>query len=129
MDPLEAYELFLEQRAKAQEEIKNHIKNGTVVIIDRYCGSGIAYGTAYGLDINCCKAMESKILKPDLTLFFSIPVRVAIIRAGFGLEKFETVKYQREVLLVHSQIQHMGNSRRHQKKITDEVRWHVLNFL
>ena len=46
LDPLEAYDFFLEQRAEAQEEIKNHIKNGTVVIIDRYCGSGIAYGTA-----------------------------------------------------------------------------------
>ena len=70
LDPLEAYELFLEQRAEAQDEIKNHIKNGTVVIIDRYCASGVAYGTAYGLDINCCNAIESKIVMSDLTLFF-----------------------------------------------------------
>ena len=104
LDPLEAYELFLEQRAEAQEEIKNHIKNGTVVIIDRYCGSGIAYGTAYGSDINCCKAMENKILKPDLTIFFNVPVGVAMLRAAFGLEKFETAKYQRDVLLAYHQI-------------------------
>ena len=98
-------------------------------MVDRYCASGVAYG----LDINCCKAMESKILKPDLTLFFSIPVRVAIIRAGFGLEKFETVKYQREVLLVYHQIRDCTwvtmDATKSKQKITDEVRWHVLNFL
>ena len=95
---------FLEQRAEAKEKIKNHIKNGTIVIVDRYCASGIAYGTAYGLDINCCKAMKSKILKPDLTLFFNNTVRVAFMKVGFGPETFDSVKYQREVLVVQYQI-------------------------
>ena len=133
LDTLEAYELFLEQRAEAQEEIKNHIKNGTIVIIDRYCGSGIAYGTAYGLDINCCKAMESKILKPDLTIFFNAPVGVAMLRAAFGLEKFETVKYQRDALLAYHQIRESSwitvDATKSKQNITDEVCRNVLNFL
>ena len=75
--------------------------------------------------------MESKILKPGLTIFFNVPVGVAMLRAAFGV-KFETAGYQREVLLVYHQIRDSTwvtiDATKSKQKITDEVRWHVLNF-
>ena len=66
LSPVEAYELFVEHRAKI--ELDSLLKHGTVLIVDRYSASGVAYGTASGLGIECCISKWQGLLKHDPTI-------------------------------------------------------------
>ena len=101
LSPTEAYELFVEQRHRAKIEMDSLLKHGTVLVVDRYSASGVAYGTASGLGIEWCISKEQGLLKPDLTIFLDIPIAVAMTRGGFGKEKFETVAFQKAVAITY----------------------------
>lgn len=46
--------------------MKDHLLNGTTLIVDRYVYSAIAASTASGLDLNWCKNSYVQLLSPDL---------------------------------------------------------------
>ena len=78
--------LFLADRAQhIQELILPSLKEGQIVLCDRYSDSTLAYqGSGRQMDIekleNICK-LASSDLKPDLTLLLDLPVRMGLGRA------------------------------------------------
>ena len=75
--------------------IKPALAEGRIVISDRYADATAAYqGAGRGFDekiINQVIKLATDGLKPDLTLFFDIPIEKAILRANTRTEN-ETVK-------------------------------------
>jgi dTMP kinase len=97
--------LFLAARAQLIEEvILPHLKNGGIVISDRYADSTLAYqGYGRGLDLSQLRAMldfATGKLKPDLTLLLDVDVELGLQRRARGgewnrLDACELEFYQR----------------------------------
>lgn len=81
IDPVELQKLFAKNR---EEHLKNTIilalKEGKIVISDRYFFSSFAYGTADGADLNELVKMNNNFLLPDLTFILRVGPEVCIKR-------------------------------------------------
>lgn len=94
--PMAELLLFAADRAQhVHFLIKPALEAGKIVISDRYADATVAYqGAGRGFDEKTIKQvikLATDGLKPDLTLFFDIPVENAILRANMRTEN-ETKK-------------------------------------
>ena len=102
--PPEVYMLlFLQDRINHIENyIKPALRDGKIVLSDRYHFSTLAYQTAQGVERkkidNVLRALGYEILLPDLTIFVDIPPEVAIERV-YGRTKTPVDLYEREEFL------------------------------
>ncbi|MEM2913285.1 MAG: dTMP kinase [Candidatus Bathyarchaeia archaeon] len=69
-----------------EREIKPMLKDGKIVVSDRYVYSSIAYQGAAGLDIGWIKEINKMALKPDLAIYIDAPIEV-IMRRLKGRER------------------------------------------
>ncbi len=107
LKPEEELELFLKDREyDVKENIIPALKNGKIVVMDRYYLSTIAYQGALGFNPVELKEMNEKIApKPDLAFVLDIPPEKAIQRVeGRGdkpndFERLEYLKKVREIFL------------------------------
>lgn len=95
-------EMLLYMAARAQivdQIIKPALKNGKMVICDRFLDSTIAYqGYGLGLDIKSIRYIGSLVtsgIKPDLTIFLDLPARGGLTQCGRVLDRIEkrSLKY------------------------------------
>jgi dTMP kinase len=70
---------------------------GKILILDRYCYSGVAYSMSNGLNHSWCRAPDSGLPKPDLVLFMNLTPEKAAERGGFGEEIYEKLEFQKKV--------------------------------
>lgn len=88
IDPRSELLLFTAARAQlVSKVIRPALKQGSIVICDRYIDSSVAYqGYGRGLpvsDIHLINAFATNGLVPDITFIFDLPVEDAALRAGF----------------------------------------------
>lgn len=69
-----------------EREIKPMLKEGKIVVSDRYIYSSIAYQGAAGLDIEWIKEINKMALEPDLAIYIDVPLDV-IMRRLKGRER------------------------------------------
>ncbi len=69
-----------------EREIKPMLKEGKIVVSDRYIYSSIAYQGAAGLDIEWIKEINKMVLEPDLAIYIDVPLEV-IMRRLKGKER------------------------------------------
>ncbi len=103
--------LFVADRAEHGRRIDQWLKEGKIVLCDRYYASTIAYqGAALKESMGMKNAIEwlkavnePIIVPPDLTLLFTIRVEMALerLKQRSGISKFENLEYLREVDLVY----------------------------
>ena len=90
-DPTVALLFAADRLHHISSEIEPALKEGKIVITDRYYGSSLVYqGALCGVD--WVKEINSRAIKPDLTLYFSLPVAIANSRRkkrGMPKERFE----------------------------------------
>ncbi|CAI4043900.1 bifunctional thymidylate/uridylate kinase SKDI_10G2590 [Saccharomyces kudriavzevii IFO 1802] len=93
--------LFSANRWEMVDGMKKALLEGKNIVMDRYVYSGVAYSAAKktdGMDLNWCLQPDIGLLKPDLTLFLSIQdVNSNAGKDGFGEERYETLKFQKQV--------------------------------
>lgn len=89
--------LFVENRREAAGLIADEINSGTTVLLDRYSHSGIAYGAAKRMDPSGCAEREAGLPRPDVVVLVDVPPAVALTRAGYGEEIYESVGFQSRV--------------------------------
>jgi len=89
------------------KHIKNQIipslKNGQIIISDRYCFSTFAYGVASGVKLDYLYELNQDVLAPDILVFVNTPVKVALKRISkqSNKELFEKNKYLSKVFKVY----------------------------
>lgn len=82
MDIEELFLLFLLDKEYDKHRIREEIKNGHVVITDRYIISTIAYQSAGGYDYESAKGMIRMLSlpEPDIVFYLDIPVEASMER-------------------------------------------------
>ncbi|XP_063381097.1 thymidylate kinase [Cydia fagiglandana] len=96
--------LFSANRWERAGEIIKTLEEGTSIIVDRYCYSGVAFSAAKGLDINFCKAPDMGLPKPDQVFFLTMPIESIEQRNGFGNERYEVLSFQKKVAEMYLQL-------------------------
>jgi dTMP kinase len=86
-------ELLLYCASRAQlvaQRIQPHLQRGGVVVCDRFADSTLAYqGYGRGLELNLLRSLlnfATHGVKPNLTLYFDVPVDVGLARRAKGEE-------------------------------------------
>ncbi|KAE9409662.1 thymidylate kinase [Gymnopus androsaceus JB14] len=90
--------LFSANRWELASTILAHLKQGKVVLCDRYAFSGIAFSVAKNLppiNLAWARAPDASLPSPDLTLFLDISPEAAQSRGGYGEERYEKEGMQR----------------------------------
>lgn len=91
--------LFSANRWELAQSIQDTLESGTLVVMDRYVYSGIAYSLAKsGLnDFDWLYSPDKGLPKPDLTMFLTLSMDELSKRLGWGNERYERESFQREV--------------------------------
>lgn len=102
LDPEEELELFiLDRKYDVEHNILPALKEGKIVIMDRYYYSNIAYQGATGLDIEEIKRRNEEIApKPDLVILLDVDPKKGVERIknrGDHPNKFEDLEYLQKV--------------------------------
>ncbi|KAI1706946.1 mitochondrial f1F0-ATP synthase, subunit f domain-containing protein [Ditylenchus destructor] len=96
--------LFSANRWALADRMRNELKAGMTLIVDRYSFSGVTYSMAKDLDRNWVCQPEVGLPRPDLVLFFDVDPDKTSSRDGFGDEVMETSEFQKKVYANVQQI-------------------------
>jgi len=92
-EPLKLQELFtLDRKEHLERLIEPALKEGKIVISDRYFFSTFAFGAADGLDLEWLIGLNNDFLLPDLTFILQVSPEVCVRRIekrGQGIKLFE----------------------------------------
>jgi dTMP kinase len=80
-----------------EKEIKPKLKEGKIVVCDRYVYSSLAYQGAAGLDAGWIKEINRSALKPDLAIYIDVPSEVVLQRSRHEKSVMEWPDIQEKV--------------------------------
>ena len=96
----EILELFvLDRKQHVEEKIQPALDDGTVVLMDRYYYSSMAYQVAGGIDVEDIRKKHAFAPKPDVVLIFDLPVSVALerVKGHSDADEFEKDEHLEKV--------------------------------
>ena len=127
---LEALLFAADRVDHVQTDVEPLLKQGKIVVCDRYVCSSLAYQGAAGLDLDWMDCVNRFALKPDLTLFLDVSPEVGLNRLKRKKSVMETVKNLKAVRDVYLNLvqQHRMISLDANKSI-DEVAEDVLKIV
>lgn len=96
----EILDLFVLDRTQhVEEKIQPALDDGTVVLMDRYYYSSMAYQVAGGIDVNVIRERHAFAPKPDVVLIFDLLVTIALerVRGHSEADEFEKEEHLEKV--------------------------------
>ena len=96
----EILELFvLDRKQHVEEKIQPALDDGTVILMDRYYYSSMAYQVAGGIDVEEIREKHVFAPKPDVVLIFDLPVSVALerVKGHSDADEFEKDEHLEKV--------------------------------
>jgi dTMP kinase len=96
----EILELFvLDRKQHVEEKIRPALDDGTVILMDRYYYSSMAYQVAGGIDVEDIRKKHAFAPKPDIVLIFDLPVSVALerVKGHSDADEFEKEEHLEKV--------------------------------
>ena len=80
--------LMSANRWERKREIESLVKNGTIVVINRYYQSNLVYGISNGLNIDWLLNLDKGMPKEDITVVLDVNLSTALLRSQ-KLDLFE----------------------------------------
>jgi len=96
----EILELFVLDRIQhVEEKIQPALDDGTVILMDRYYYSSMAYQVAGGIDVEDIRKKHAFAPKPDVVLIFDLPVSIALerVKGHSDADEFEKEEHLEKV--------------------------------
>ena len=96
----EILELFVLDRIQhVEEKIQPALEDGTMILMDRYYYSSMAYQVAGGIDVEEIREKHVFAPKPDVVLIFDLPVSVALerVKGHSDADEFEKEEHLEKV--------------------------------
>ncbi|KFO89719.1 Thymidylate kinase, partial [Buceros rhinoceros silvestris] len=91
--------LFSANRWEHVPLMKEKLRQGITLVVDRYAFSGVAFTSAKeNFSLDWCKQPDVGLPKPDLILFLQLSPEAAAERGNFGSERYENSSFQEKVL-------------------------------
>jgi len=117
-----------------ENEVLPALKEGKLVISDRYVYSSLAYQGAAGLDLEWIKKINKHALKPHLAIFIDVDPEIVIERLEREKSIMENLETQRKVREVYMKFVEKGelvkiDGNKIKKEVADEILKVVLEFL
>ncbi len=81
--------LYIANRYEYRHSIEDWLRDGDVVVCDRYLASSIAYGEAQGLDAEWLRAIQTHLPQPALTILLDIPPEASLTRKQRDRDRYE----------------------------------------
>jgi len=81
--------LYVANRYEKRVEMERWLREGVVLLCDRYIASSIAYGEAQGLDARWLGEIQRFLPPPDLTILLDISPDTAVARKASGRDRYE----------------------------------------
>jgi len=94
---VEALLFALDRLDHVEREVEPALREGKIVVSDRYVYSSLAYQGAAGLDPTWIEEVNRFALPPDLALYIDVPPEVVVGRMGRRRSVMETLRNQRRV--------------------------------
>ena len=117
-----------------ERTIKPAIKEGKIVVSDRYLYSSVAYQGATGLNLNWIEEINKFALSPDLAIYIDVPPEVVISRLKRKKSVMENLQTQQRVREVYIRLVKNGrlvliNGDRAKHEVAKDILSTVLAFL
>jgi len=114
--------------------IKPAIKEGKIVVSDRYVYSSLAYQGATGLNLDWIEEINKFAISPDLAIYIDVPPEVVIKRLKRKKSVMENLQTQRKVREVYINLVKDGrlvliNGNRAVHEVAKDVLSTALDFL
>ena len=130
----EILDLFVLDRTQhVEEKIQPALDDGTMVLMDRYYYSSMAYQVAGGIDLNVIRERHAFAPKPDVVLIFDLPVTIALerVRGHSEADEFEKEEHLEKVREAYLNLRsdplvRIVDSARAPEKIFEEV-WKLVS--
>ena len=131
---IEALLFALDRLEHVEKEIEPALKEGKIVVSDRYVYSSIAYQGAAGLDLTWIEEINRWAIKPDLAIYLDVPAEVVIKRLKEKRSVMETLENQRKVREIYLKLVKEGrlvlvDGNRSVEEIEKEILQKVLKLL
>jgi dTMP kinase len=81
--------LYVANRGEKRASIEAAMRDGVVVVCDRYVASSIAYGEAHGIDPHWLTEIQHFLPAPHVTILLDIDPETAAVRKAAGRDRFE----------------------------------------
>ncbi|MBS7615554.1 dTMP kinase, partial [Candidatus Bathyarchaeota archaeon] len=97
--------LFAADRADhVENEIKQLLDEGKIVVSDRYVYSSLAYQGAAGVSMDWIEAINKHVLHPDLAIYIYVSVENLMKRYGKEKSVMEQFETQKKVEKIYSNL-------------------------
>jgi dTMP kinase len=81
--------LYVANRYEKRAQIEQWLRDGLVLLCDRYVASSVAYGEAQGLDARWLGDIQRFLPPPDVTILLDIAPETAVRRKASGRDRYE----------------------------------------
>ncbi len=115
-------------------EIIPALKDGKIVVSDRYLYSSLAYQGAAGLNLDWIRRINEHVISPNLAIFLDVEPNTVIKRLKPKKSVMENLETQRKVREVYLKFVENGelvrvNGNRSKREVAKEILSTILNFL
>lgn len=97
LSPEALHLMFSADRYQAKTKLLEMIAQNSVVILDRYYYSGLAYSLARGLDYGWCLNVDSNLPVPTCVIYLDLDPRIAAKRSNYGDDFEDNIEFQTKV--------------------------------
>lgn len=81
--------LYVANRYEKRVQVEEWLRDGAVLLCDRYVASSVAYGEAQGLDARWLGEIQRFLPPPDVTILLDIAPATAVTRKASGRDRYE----------------------------------------
>lgn len=131
---VEAFLFAVDRIDHLEKEVEPALKEGKIVVSDRYVYSSLAYQGAAGLDLRWIEEINRLALSPDLAAYIDVPPEVVVKRIKREKSVMETLETQRKVRDVYMKFVENGHlipldGDRKKSEVAQDILQMVLDFL
>jgi dTMP kinase len=131
---VEAFLFAVDRIDHLEKEVDPALREGKIVISDRYVYSSLAYQGATGLDLGWIEEINRLALPPDLAMYIDVPPEVVVKRIRREKSVMETLETQRKVRDVYMKFVENGqltplDGDRKKREVEQDILQIVLEFL